>query len=125
MADDPTITSGERLLRRVPPLHIVPDPKFATGYRVSSAAFDDTEMSVDLAAVRVASGEPLTSCLAGHDGYGLVSITAGLARTHRQEVRRDPIPENLAHGLVVGAKTRAVKKAFYEACVWVHDPRAL
>lgn len=123
-ADDHTLADGELLLRRVPSKWIVNDPKSPNGYRVSSAAFEDEEMSVDIASIRDAANEPWTTCLAGHEGYGLVSVTAGLVRAKGQMVCRDPLPENAAHGVVVGRKTGSVRNAFVKECVWVHDPRA-
>jgi hypothetical protein len=119
--DDKTIEDREKLLRRVHPKHVVPDD--AGGYRVSSAAFGDVDLSVDIRSTVTALGRDLQSCVEGHEGYGLVSITAGLARQQHQSVSREPIPENLAHGIVDGKKTPAVKKAFYSQCAWEIDSR--
>jgi hypothetical protein len=52
--------------------------------------------------------------LAGHDGYGLVSFTAGFARKkHRQNVATLPHVKNEpAHAFIVGHKTDGIRKAF-------------
>jgi hypothetical protein len=121
-ADDASITDEEQLLRRVPPRWIVPDANNAGRRRVSSAAFDDPEMSVDLASVREALGEPLTTCLAGHEGFSIVSLLAGVVRERNQAVCRDPLPDNPAHGLVVGRKTVSIKKHFSTHCIWIVGP---
>ena len=121
--DDASIPDEERLLRRIHPDWIVPDATNPGQKRVSSAAFSHLEMSVDIASVRLARGEPLTATLAGYDSFGLVTITAGNARAKDQAVCRDPLPDNSAHGLVVGKKTRSVENYFKSHCLWVVTPR--
>lgn len=83
---------------------------------MSTAAFDNLEMSVDLASVRLSRGEPLTATLDGYEGFGLVAITAGTARAKSQAVCRAPLASNPAHGLVVGNKSDSVKKFFKNHC---------
>ena len=119
--DDQTIENEERLFRRIHPIHIVPDD--TGGYRVSSAAFGDPQLSIDIHSTLLAAGLDETHCLRDYDAYGLVSITAKLAREQQQIVYREPTPENAAHGIVGGKKTSAVKKAFYTNCTWVIDTR--
>lgn len=120
--DDASIPNEEELLRRVHPDWIVPDASNPGQRRVSSAAFDHLEMSVDLASIRRSRGEPLTATLDGYDGFGLVYVTAGAARAKHQAVCRDPQPSNPAHGIVVGKKTGSVKNHFKDHCVWVFTP---
>lgn len=76
-------------------------------------------MSVHLAGVLTAAGLPLTAVLAGHEGYGLVSFTAGLVRTLTQIVVRDAQPNDPAHGLIVGNKTEGRRKQIMQASEWV------
>lgn len=120
--DDPTIKNDERLLRRIHPEQIVRDDK-SGGYRVSSAAFNDVQLSTDLYSVLIAAGLDATSCVRAHDGYGLVAITAGLAREKNQVVYREPVEGNEAHGIVEGKKPSSVKKAFVAQCEWIIDTR--
>jgi hypothetical protein len=119
--DDKTISDDAELLRRVPREHLVDDD---SGYlRVSSQAFQDppngTPMSVLLADAMRAQGRELEAALAGHPGFSLVSVTAGLARQCDQMVVRDPLPTEPAHALVVGRKTQSVRKKFAQNAKWV------
>jgi hypothetical protein len=119
--DDPAIENEDRLLRRIHPNHIVPDD--IGGYRVSRAAFGDSQLSIDIHSILLAAGLNENECVRAYDGYGLVSITAGLARQQQQLVYKDPTPQNPAHGIVEGKKTGVVKKAFVGQCQWVIDTR--
>jgi hypothetical protein len=119
--DDPTITNTDLLLRRIPPAWWVYDEALQRK-RPTTAAFDDPEMSVALASVLHDLAEPLTAPLRGHDGFALVSLGPELARACGQAVCRDPLPEDPAHGLVVGKKTESIKKKFARNCAWVVPP---
>ena len=119
--DDPAIENEDGLLRRIHPNHIVPDD--IGGYRVSSAAFGDSQLSIDIHSILLAAGLNENECVRAYEGYGLVSITAGLARQQQQLVYKDPIPENPAHGIVDGKKSASVKKALVGQCQWVIDTR--
>ena len=123
--DDLTVPDDERLLRRVPPQLIVWNEN--TGARqVSTGAFSDSSdgsgMSVSLAGVLEAAGVPDEHVLGGYDGFGLVAITAGLARAQNQGVIRDPTETDPSHAEVVGKKTRAVKRAFKREATWIVCP---
>jgi hypothetical protein len=115
--DDATIDSEEKLLRRVHPKQVVPGK--GGGFRPSSAAFNDRELSVDISSVLTALQRPHESCLIGYEGYGLVWFSAGRARANQQAVCRDPLPENPAHGIVFGDKPTRVKKQLVENSTWV------
>jgi hypothetical protein len=119
--DDPTIINADLLLRRIPPTWWIYDEALQRK-RPTTAAFDDPEMSVALASELQSLGQPLTAPLRGHDGFALVSIDAGLARTCGQAVCKDPLPDDPAHGLVVGKKTESVKRKFARNCTWVVPP---
>jgi hypothetical protein len=120
--DDATIADQELLLRRIRPAWIIPDHNRGR-WRPSKAAFQDSEdgspMSIHLAAVFQSAGLPLASALAGHEGYGLVSFTAGVVRSLGQIVVRDPQPSDPAHGLVAGNKTESRRKRLMESSEWV------
>jgi hypothetical protein len=100
------------------PTHIVLDQNSGT-YRISSAAFDDPEMSVAVAAEAVTI-DYLTH---GSDEYGVVAFSAGFARGLRQKVVHDPWPAEPAHALVSGNKTQSVRRAFARQVRWQRRPR--
>lgn len=119
--DDPTIPDHAELWRRIPPRHFFLDENEGR-WRPSSAAFDDVEMSVALAEVVVtASGGPET-VLAGHPGYALAALSAGRARECDQAVARDPLPDEPAHAIVYGRKSKSIRVRFARECVWVVPP---
>ncbi|MFN8556142.1 MAG: hypothetical protein U0531_01900 [Dehalococcoidia bacterium] len=57
--------------------------------------------------------------LAGHEGFALAAITAGLVRSCGLGVARDLLPTNPAHGLVFGRKTRSVLRRLAREARWV------
>lgn len=79
-------------------------------------------MSVVLGQEVLDVGRTANSVLVGHEGFGLVSFTAGLARDNGQGVMRKPVPEEPAHAEVFGNKTRAVKRALAKNCHWIVAP---
>jgi hypothetical protein len=83
----------------------------------TSAAFKHTELSVDLAKLTT----PQQS-LSGHPSHGLVSITAGHARSLGQEVVHSPLDVNLAHALVIGNKTLGIARNLARTATWVLLP---
>jgi len=124
--DDPTISNEAELLRRIPRWHIVSDDN-TNERRPSSAAFDndkDGPMSVTLADELKRGGRSLESALAGHTGFALASITAGLVRECQQGIVRDPTPDEPAHALVFGKKTGSVRKKLSRSARWVIPPPA-
>lgn len=125
--DDATVSNDAQLWRRIPPNLIVPD-KNRGGVRISSAAFEDhpngTPMSVVLGDDVLASGRNPSSIVAGHDGFCLASVTAGLARSLNQGIARRPLSDEPAHAEVFGKKTGAVRKKFSREAAWIIGPRA-
>jgi len=127
--DDPSIADESELLRRIPPQHFFRDDNSGL-VRPSSAAFEDDDdsdpMSVYLATVLAAERRQATSVLAGHEGYALASITAGLAREKNQTVHPDPLTEETSHAVVCGDKRsgnkKSAKKAFAMNAKWVVRP---
>jgi hypothetical protein len=122
MPDDrQKIPDSSGLLRRVHPDHIVPDGN--TGRRrLSSGAFNDPRMSVDVEPMLVAKGLDWQFSVAGHSDYSLVRLNAGLVRSHNQIVEHTPMPANDCHAEVVGKKTGAVRNAFRATAEWVRKP---
>ena len=87
-------------------------------------------MSVYLSSVLTAEARGPLTVLAGHEGYSLASITAGLARSRDQTVHPDPLPEETAHAVVCGDKGKnkssAPKKKFAKEAEWfqLNPPQA-
>jgi hypothetical protein len=117
--DNASIPDEERLFRRVHVRLLVRDDD--TGLvRVSSGAFRDPELSVDIESVLTAAKASAEACLQNYKACRLVSITAGEARRFNQAICRDPLPENLFHGLVYGLKNRrSVHDGLRAAAAWV------
>lgn len=121
-----SIEDSCELYRRIPPYHIIEDCKAESGYRPSSAAFDNDShgdpMSIELEDTLQANGLIPETVLDGHEGFGLVSFTAEFARSKDQEIGRDPLPDSPAHGLVIGDKTKSTRRTFYKNSTWVILP---
>lgn len=125
--DDSSISDDADLWRRIPPEMIIFDENLGD-YRPTSQAFSDGSgggsMSVYLGPEVRASGRSPEQVLKAFPGYALAVFSAGLARKHGQGVRRDPLPEEPAHALVVGRKTKAVQKAFARESRWLVRPHS-
>lgn len=125
--DDQTIHDECFLLRRVinkPDFYIIWDD-IRSRWRPSSAAFQDhpngSDMSVVLGCLLDETGRVYEEVLDGHDDFSLVAFTAQIARENGQRVARDPLPDEPAHGLVIGNKKKASKK-IARAANWVVAP---
>ena len=94
-------------------------PNWVRNGEISSGAFDGDMMSVDLA--KITTVERCWRRMKRTQA-GLASITAGLARSQKQEVKHYPIPLNHAHTLVIGKKTRAVQRRLAKNARWVIKP---
>jgi hypothetical protein len=123
MPDDlEKIPDSAGLLRRVHPDHIVPDHN--TGrQRLSSGAFSDPRMSVDVEPMLMAKGLDWRFSIADpYTEYSLVRLNAGVVRAHGQTIEHAPLPTNDCHAEVVGKKSGAVRKALRIAAEWVKKP---
>jgi hypothetical protein len=124
--DDPSITASAELWRRIPPWHCTFDENLGR-WRPSTAAFEDhpdgSPMSVVLADDLKASGRGTDEVLAAYPDFALAAITAGLARECGQIIARDPLEDEPAHAVVVGSKSRAIRKRFSLECRWVVLPK--
>ena len=56
------------------------------------------------------------------DNVLIAQVTAGLARECDQAVVRDPQPEEPAHALVCGHKTRGIQSRLAKMSTWVISP---
>ena len=128
LRDDPTIPDQAELWRRIPPWHFVRDENLGR-VRPSSAAFDNhpngSPMSILLAEEVTAAGRGPDTALSGHERFALASITAGLARDCGQGIAREPLPDEPAHGVVFGEKTKRTKKRLATGAQWVVPPPPL
>src|SRR5215469_12178583 len=119
--NDPTIPDDERLFRRIPRTWVDWDENGDA--LISSAAFKDEELSVNLEWVMARDGRPPEDTIRNYPGYGLAAITTAHARSLNQAVCPDPIPDEPAHGVVYGQKKRAgIGGKIRDGAVWVVKP---
>ena len=74
--------------------------------RITTAAFKDPEMSVDLARLRGNMSLTLAN------GVGVASFSSAVAYDNEQQVYSYPLVDNQAHALVIGNKPRSVRQGF-------------
>jgi hypothetical protein len=115
--DDPNIPDVERLFRRIHLVHIV----LGDGGKseVSSAAFRDTELSVNLESVMQRAGREPKDALKSNSRDLLMSITASVCRQNDQLVGPDPTSDEPAHGYVFGKKSKRIQRALRDAAEWI------
>src|SRR5205807_9058639 len=101
--DDPSIPAEERLFRRIHLTYIVEGEGGKS--EVSSAAFRDTELSVNSGALMQAAGREPEDSPKGNPNDLLMSIAAGVCRRNGQMAGPDPQPEEPAHGYAFGKKS--------------------
>lgn len=119
--DDPTIPGAERLLRRIPRTWVDWDGQ--GNATISSAAFKDEELSINLESTMALNRRPPEDAVRRYPGYGLAAITAAHARSLQQAIARDPLPEEPAHGVVCGPKKRGgIAGKLRDGAVWVVTP---
>ena len=122
--DDPSIADDERLFRRIHLKQIVKDEDTGLA-RISSGAFRDRELSVDIEKVLQSQGEEISFCLKGQRACKLVYLMAGSARQFQQAVFHDPTPENPAHGIVYGSKNnKRVSEGLRDSAIWAIPAQA-
>lgn len=120
--DDPNVQDEVALLRRIPPWHFHYDEKLGR-MRPSSAAFEDDSdgdpMSVYRSDVIEAEQGDILRVLIGHEGFGLVSLTAKQVRSQDQTVFSNPLPEEPSHAKVCGPKSARVRRGFACESQWI------
>jgi hypothetical protein len=119
--DDPTIAGDDRLFRRIHRSHVLWEEDGTAA--ISSAAFRDEELSINIESVMVREGRPPADAIRQYPSYGLAAITAAHARSLDQVVARDPIEEEPAHGVVSGQKKRGgIAGKLRDGASWVINP---
>ena len=117
--DDPSIADGERLFRRIHLKQIVKDEDTGLA-RISSGAFRDKGLSVDIEKVLTSHGLEIGFCLKGQKACKLAYFTAGSARRLQQLVFHDSMPDDPAHGIVYGSKNnKKVTDGLRDSAIWV------
>jgi hypothetical protein len=101
--DDKSIPDDTELWRRIPYWEWVLDDSAPNGRRPSSAAFEDDELSVVIAAECTGGIDTL---LRNHERFGVASFTAGQVRAHGWGIVRAPDDELPGHAHVLGKKGR-------------------
>ena len=119
--DDPTIPDEAEIWRRIPPWHFYHDDTLGR-MRPTKAAFDDDPDGEPMSAILATEAGDPTAALAGHEGFALAAVTAGVARQCGLMIVRDPLPEEPAHVLIVGHKTAGIMRRLARAAQWVVLP---
>ena len=119
--DDLTVPNDAVLWRRIPPRHLVDDQNQG-GVRPSSAAFEDSPDGSPMSAALASGCGGAQDVLTGHEGFGLVAFSAGFIREQGLRIVRDPQPEEPWHVLIVGNKTRGLRKQLTRNATWVVLP---
>ena len=95
-------------------------------WKVSSAAFQNTSktdrMSVVLGDTLDRMGRPPEDARATRPEWYVVALRAGFVRSEQQEIERAPMPEERAHGNVIGEKRKACRRALAQAARWIVPP---
>lgn len=121
--DDASIGNDCNLLRRVKikPHCIIWDHN-QNRWRPTSASYKDhpngSPMSIVLQDELERIGLKPEDVLADYKEYGLAAITAGFAREQNQRIAKEPMPNDPAHGIVIGNKKRAASRMAKKA-QWV------
>ena len=105
------LDGGETLWRRIHPDHVLHNGI------VSSAAFSNLNLSVDVARIQ----KHMSTTLGG--GAGVAEFKATAAQELNQQTVADPLPENPAHALVIGNKSPSVKRALRDAATFTPRER--
>ncbi len=95
------------LLRRVHPDQVVQD-KDTGVWRASSGAFRDPDLSCDNESIWASMGKSWEASLEDYPAHSLVRLPEVAAVAEGQEVVPDPLPNNPAHTLVKGKKTKPI-----------------
>lgn len=115
--DRDSISDDERLLRRVH-LSLIVEGQDGTA-KVSTAAFRDQELSVNIESMMLEAGRTPADALKNNPNDLLVSITARVCRENDQLVSPDPVPTEPAHGYVFGKKGKPVQRRLRDSAEWI------
>lgn len=119
--DDPTIPDDADLWRRIHPTHIIFDDNQGR-VRPTSQAFTDSSNGSPMSVVIATECGGPDRVLAGYERYGLASFKARVARESGLGIVRDPLPDQPAHALVFGPKSKKVQSQLAKATEWVVLP---
>jgi hypothetical protein len=113
------------LLRRIPPWHFFYDKKLGRTRPRSAAFEDDTDgdpMSVYIRSIIEEERGNIQRVMTGHEGFALVSLSAGHVRSKNQTVFPCPEDEESSHAKVCGPKPESVRRWFAAQSEWVIPP---
>jgi hypothetical protein len=124
--DDPSVSDATLLYRLLNPDYDVDWDHDERRWIVKSRAFQNStgtdRMSVVLGdQMEVAQRPPEDACRTKPDWY-VVSLTAREVRDEEQEIERDSLHDEPAHGNVVGAKPKRRRRQFVHLAEWVVMP---
>lgn len=123
VAADPSIPDDLKLYRRInPAVHMVRDDNMECE-RISSGAFKPNEMSVFLDDTLRTSGREPQDVVTPSEPH-LVTFTAGSVKgvSSTLVTVRTPLPDECAHGDVVGKKTKPIKRELMRLARWESPP---
>lgn len=109
-----SVADEDLLYRAIHPVFVKPDGT------ISSGAFNDEKMSVDLASKTTVSKSWKRF---QRTQAGLASFPVSLAKRLKQLVRHDPLPWNHSHTLVLGKKTGSIRKELARNAKWEVAPQ--
>lgn len=118
---DPPHVQATVVWRRIPPWHF---PKRPRQDRPDSAAFDDDAPGEPMSVIVARPSRNPREALAGHEDFGLVELDVAALEREGLRLVADPQPTEPDHGLVVGPKTKAVRRAMAKSSRWVVRPPA-
>jgi hypothetical protein len=108
--DDPTISSDEKLWRRIHPDNL---EEINGIWRASSGAFKTQEMSVHISSLTT-----IENALEGYAEFSLAEFPASLPRRFGLRIVRDPTPEDPSHAFVCPKATGGQAKIFKEESIF-------
>lgn len=107
--DDVGIPDDAELWRRIGPKWWIFDENSGL-WRPSSAAFQNMTDTEAVSMTLASEVNDPSTFLAGHEGYGLVSLTAGAVRECHQIIVRAPENGTPGHVHVIGKKNKAIQR---------------
>jgi len=124
--DDPTVDDAVSLYRLLNPTLDIAWDDDEGRWIVKSSAFQNStgtdQMSVVLGDQLDQDGRSPADARRTKPDWYVVSLIAGDMRQEDQGVLRDPVPEEPAHGNVVGEKGKSRRRRFKDLAVWVVEP---
>lgn len=78
-------------------------------------------MSIYIEFIHTANNLTVGDILQEFPKFKIASFSAKLARELAQKIVKDPIEGAPAHGLVVGKKTKSIKRQFSQNSVWIEE----